>query len=134
MQTITDKTSLHSVYIVDEEGISKLFTELKQTLASEADYDTTLIYFSPENEFVFRRELEILQKRYPTKFILFPVGENVIDASTTLRELLEAASNSNTKDKLIFILSGDEELIDIVSSQLWFLGIHKNQIEAYFLR
>jgi hypothetical protein len=134
MQAITDKTSLHSVYVVDEEGISKIFTELKQMLAAQPDNDTTLVYFSPENNFIFDRELEILRTRYPTQFILHPVGEKVIDASTTLQEVLEAIINSNTKDRLIFILSGDEELIHIVSNQLWFLGICKNQIKIYFLR
>jgi hypothetical protein len=131
MQAIIDNTSLHSVYVVDEEGISEIFTELKQALASQADYHTTLIYFSPENKFIYYPELEILQKRYPTQFILYPVREKVNDASTSLQEFLEAVINSNTKHRLIFILSGDEELTDIVSNQLWFLGISKNQIKIY---
>ena len=134
MQAVSDKRSLHSVYVVDEEGMSKLFEELKQVLASQADHHTTLIYVSPENNFIFNRELEILQKRYPTQFILYPVREEVIDASTTLQELLEAIINSNTKDRLLFIASGNEELIYIVSKQLWFLGVCKNQIKIYFLR
>ena len=133
MQTITEKGSLHSVYVVDEEGISKIFEELKKVLASQTDFHTTLIYFSPDNKFIFHRELEILQNRYPTQFIVYPVRENVIDASTTLQELLEAAINSNTKDRLIFIVSGDEELIDVASNHLWFLGIPKNQIKIYYL-
>jgi hypothetical protein len=134
MQAITDKTSLHSVHVVDEEGMGKIFKELKQVLTSQPDSHTTLIYFSSENNFIFDRELEILQKRYPTQFILYPVREKVIDVSTALQELLEAVINSNTKDRLIFILSGDEELIYIVSNQLWFLGICKNQIKIYCLR
>ena len=131
MQAIIDNTSLHSVYVVDEEGISKMFTELKQVLASQADCHTTLIYFSPENKFIFYPELEILRKRYPTQFILYPVREKVNEVSTTLQEFLEAIINSNTKYRLIFVLSGDEELIHIVSNQLWFLGISKNQIKIH---
>ena len=134
MRAIIEKTSLHSVYVVDEEGMGKIFKELKQVLTSQPDTHTTLIYFSSENNFIFDKELEILQKRYPTQFILYPVREKVIDVSTTLQELLEAVINSNTKDRLIFILSGDEELIYIVSNQLWFLGICKNQIKIYLLR
>ena len=133
MQAITDKTSLHSVYIVDEEGISEVFKEIKHMLVSQAGNHTTLIYFSPENNFIFDRELEILLKRYPAQFILYPARGKVIDASTTLQELLEAVINSNTKDRLIFILSGDEELIYTVSNQLWFLGIPKDQIKIYCL-
>ena len=133
MQALTDKTSLHSVYVVDEEGISNIFTELKEILASQIDNHTTLIYISPENSFIFDRELEILQKRYPTQLVLHPVREKVMDASTRLQELLEAVINSNTKVRLIFILSGDEELIHIVSDRLWFLGISKNQIKVYLL-
>jgi len=134
MQAITDKTSLHSIYVVDEEGVSKIFRELKEILASQPNYHATLIYSSPENSFIFDRELQILQRRYPTQFILYPVRQKVSDASTTLQELLEAIINSNTKQGLIFILSGDEELIYVVSNQLWFLGISENQIKIYFLR
>jgi len=134
MQAITDKTSLHSIYVVDEEGVSNIFRELKEILASQPNYHATLIYSSPENSFIFDRELQILQRRYPTQFILYPVRQKVSDASTTLQELLEAIINSNTKQGLIFILSGDEELIYVVSNQLWFLGISENQIKIYFLR
>ena len=131
MQAMIDNASLHSVYIVDEDGMSKIFADLKQTLVLQND--ATLIYFSSESNFIFERELEILQKRYPSQFIWNAVREKVIAASTTLQELLEAVINSNTKDRVIFILSGDEELIYIVSNQLWFLGICKNQIKIYFL-
>jgi hypothetical protein len=129
MQAITDKTSLHSVYVLDEEGISNIFTELKEMLALQADCHTTLIYFFGDANAVYERELEILQKRYPTQLILCPLRGKVIDASPTLQELLEAVINSNTKHRLLFILSGDEELIYIASNQLWFLGISKNQIQ-----
>lgn len=132
MQAITDKTSLHSVYVVDEEGMGKIFSELKRILASQGDYHTTLVYFSPETNFIFDRELEILQKRYPTLLILYPLGDKIVDASTALQELLEAVINSNTKHRLTFILSGNNELIHIVSNQLWFLGISKNQSKTIF--
>jgi hypothetical protein len=131
MQAMIDNTSLHAVYIVDEDGMSKIFADLKQTLVLQND--ATLIYFSSERNFIFERELNILQKRYPSQFIWNAVREKVIAASTTLQELLEAVINSNTKDRMIFILSGDEELIYIVSNQLWFLGICKNQIKIYCL-
>ena len=134
MQAITDKTSLHSIYVVDEEGVSNIFRELKEILASQPNYHATLIYSSPENSFIFDSELQILQRRYPTQFILYPVRQKVSDASTTLQELLEAIINSNTKDMLTYILSGDEELLHIVSNRLWFLDICKSQIKIYFLK
>ena len=129
MQTIIDKTSLHFVYVVDEAGMSRIFTDLKQKLVLQ--HHVTLIYFSPKDNFIFKRELEILQKRYPSQIIVYKKGEELIDASTSVQELLEAVINSNTKDNLIFILSQDEELIHIVSNRLWFLGICKNQIQIY---
>ena len=129
MQATIDKTSLHFVYVVDEEGMSRFFGDFKQKLVLQ--HHATLIYFSPKNNFIFNRELEILQKRYPSQFILYQMREEFIDASTSIQELLEAVINSNTKDKLIFILSQDEELIHIVSNRLWFLGICKNQIQIY---
>src|SRR4030095_6242835 len=129
MQVTIDKTSLHFVYVVDEEGMSRIFADFKQNLVMQ--HHTTLIYFSPKNNFIFNKELEILQKRYPSQIILHQMREKLIDASTSIQELLEAVINSNTKDKLIFIVSQDEELIHIVSNRLWFLGICKNQIKIY---
>jgi hypothetical protein len=88
------------------------------SLASQADNQTTLKYFSPENNFIFGRELEILQKRYPTPFILYPGREKVIDASTTLQEILEVVINSNTKDRLILFCQEMKNLF--ISSQTSF--------------
>ena len=129
MQATIDKTSLHFVYVVDEEGMSRIFADFKQKLVLQ--HHATLIYFSPKDNFIFKRELEILQKRYPSQIIVYNKGEELINASTSIQELLEAVINSNTKDSLIFILSQDEELIHIVSNRLWFLGICKNQIQIY---
>ena len=129
MQTIIDKTSLHFVYVVDEEGMSRIFADFKQKLVLQ--HHATLIYFSPEDNFIFKRELEILQRRYSSQIILHQMGEKLIDGSTSIQELLEVVINSNTKDNLIFILSGDEELGHIASNWLWFLGIRKNQIQMY---
>jgi hypothetical protein len=127
---MTDQTSLHSVFIIDEKGIISIFPELKQMLALEAESHATIIYCSDEDNSIFERELEILQKRYPTRLILYPVQANVIDISTSLLELLEAVINSNTRNRQIFILSGNEELIYIATNHLWFLGISKNQIKT----
>jgi len=124
-----DKISLHFVYVVNEEGMSSIFEEFKQKLVFQ--HHASLIYFSSNDNFIFSKELDILQKRYPTQFILYKIREELVDASTSVQELLEAVINSNTKDKLLFILSHDEELIHIVSDRLWFLGICKNQIEIY---
>ena len=132
MQAMIDNTSLHSVYIVDEDGMSKIFADLKQTLVLQND--ATLIYFSSESNFIFERELEILQKRYPSQFILYGMREKLIEASTTLQELLEAVINSNTKDKLIFILSADDEVVFNASHTLWLSGIEEKQIKIHFLR
>ena len=129
MQATIDKTSLHFVYVVDEEGMSRIFADFKQKLVLQ--HHATLIYFSPEDNFIFKRELEILQRRYSSQIILHQMGEKLIDGSTSIQELLEVVINSNTKDNLIFILSGDEELGHIVSNRLWFLGIRKNQIQMY---
>lgn len=125
-----DHTSLHFVYVVDEEGMSKIFTDLKQKLVLQ--HHATLIYFSSHNNFVFDKELDILQKRQPSLFLLYPMREKILEASTTLQELLEAVINSNTKDHLAFVLSGNQELRHIVSNQLWFLDIPKHQIQIYF--
>jgi len=125
---MVDETSLHAVYIVNEDGMRKIFADLKETLVSQND--VTLIYFSSENNFIFDRELTILQQRHLSQFILYKLKERLIDASSSLQELLEAIINSNTKDKLIFTVSGDEELIHIVTHRLWFLDVSKDQIKV----
>ena len=129
MQATIDKTSLHFVYVVDEEGMNRIFTDFKQKLVLQ--HHATLICFSHNDNFIFNRELEMLQKRYPSQFILYQMRENLFNASASIQELLEAVINSNTKDNLIFMLCGDDELIHIVSNRLWFLGISKNQIQIY---
>ena len=42
--------------------------------------------------------------------------------------MLEIIINSNVKAVLQFLITGKEELIEIVAEQLYFLGIKKNQI------
>lgn len=127
MQATINKTSLHSAFVVDEAGISTIFADLKQTLVLQ--HHATLIYLCSGNNFIFESELEILQKRHPSQFILFLIREK--RGYGSLQELLEAIINSNTKDNLVFILSGNEEHIHIASNQLYFLGIGKNEIKIY---
>jgi hypothetical protein len=122
-----EKTSFHFVYVVNEEGMSSIFEDFKQKLVFP--HHATLIYFSSNDSFIFSKELDILQKRYPTQFILYKMSEELVDASTSVQELLEAVINSNTKDKLLFILWHNDELIHVVSNRLWFLGVCKNQIK-----
>ena len=124
---MTDNNSLHFVYIVNEDGMSRAFVELKQKLAQQ--HHATLIYLSSNDSFVFNRELEILEKRFPAQFVMYQLKEMLPDCSASVQELLEAVINSNTRDNLIFILSQNEELIHTVSNRLWFLGISKTQIQ-----
>jgi hypothetical protein len=122
------------VYVVDEAGMREIFIELKQMLVSQPDTHTTLVYCSAEDNFIFSKELDILQKRFPAQLIVYLVKRNPVDASTLLQEFLEAIINANTSVDLLFVLSGDEELIHVVSDRLWFLGIHNQQIKIWFLR
>ena len=121
-------TLLHFVYVANEDGLSKIFTGLKQKLFLQNN--VTLIYISSNDSFVFDKELEIFEKRYPSQFIWYRVREKLVDASSTIQELLEAVINSSTEEHLIFVLSPNEELIHIVSNRLWFLGVSKTQIQT----
>jgi len=86
-------------------------------LASQADNQTTPINVSPENDFIFGRELEILQEDIPLNSFCIRRGKKLLMFQQQFKKILEAIINSNTKDRLIFILSEDEELICIVSNQ-----------------
>ena len=93
-----------------------------------------LIYLYSKDDFIFEREIDMLQKCYPIQFMLNVVNEKISDVATPLRELLKAAINSNTKDKLIFILSADDEVVYNASHTLYLSGIEEKQIKIHFLK
>jgi NAD(P)H-flavin reductase len=127
-----DEKSLHVVYVVDEKGKPKILAHLKQAI--DPLHHTTLIYLYSKDDFIFDRELDLLQKRHPIQFLLNPVKEKMGDVATALQELLKAVINSNTKDKLIFILSADDEVVFNASHTLWLSGIEEKQIKIHFSR
>jgi ferredoxin-NADP reductase len=124
--------SVHYVYLGDKEGMGEIFVKLKKVLASQPDTLVTLIYCSAEDNLIFSFELEILQKRYPSRLLVYHLKNSPIDAAAMLQELLEALINTDTSDNLMFILSGDEEFVHVVTDRLWFLGISKQQIKLLF--
>jgi ferredoxin-NADP reductase len=124
--------SVHYVYAVDKKGMSDIFIRLKNVLASQPDTLATLIYCSAEDSFIFSKELEVLQKRYPSRLLVYLLNSSPIGAAAMLQEVLESLINADTSDDLLFILSGDEEFINVVTDRLWFLGIGKQQINLLF--
>jgi len=124
-----DEISLHFVYVVDEKGKTKILAHLKQALVSF--HHTTLIYFYSKDDFIFNRELDLLQKRYPVQFVINEVREKTSDI-TTLQELLKAVIDSNAKDGLIFILSADDEVVYNAAHTLLLSGIEEKQIRIHF--
>jgi len=89
MQAIAEKTSLHSVYAVDKEGISKIFIELQQCWLHKQATMQRSYTFLPK---ILDRKPDILQKGYPAQLILYSMWEKVIDASTTLQGITGSSS------------------------------------------
>ena len=128
-----NNNDLHLVFITDEKGIQKTFNLLKKRLSESTNNFLTLIYCIPkmQNHPLYNDELKILESRFSQQLKVFYISKetnsvckNIIAGLT----VLEIIINSNVKAVMKFLINGKEELIEVMSEQLYFLGIEKNQI------
>lgn len=130
MQIANSKSDTHIVYVVDEVGISEVFVVLKGNLADTQLPMLSLLYYSHSDSFVFKKELEILQKRFPSKFIVsYETG--ILDGNWMFGQpTVEAIINTNTLPKMCFIISGKSTFIDSAKQLLHFLSVGEIEIIA----
>ncbi len=120
---------VHYVFIADEEGIIRLFPVLKSILGEEKGHHVSLLYYSRKDVFVFRRELEVLNKHFYREFLVrYEAGHEEIIPAVKL-ETLESILNSNTMPEMFFRIEGEEEFVAGAEQQLYFLDIPKKNIE-----
>jgi hypothetical protein len=128
-------SNLHYVFIADNRGINSAFELIKFKLGNELNSCLTLIYSIHKLLPIplFKSELEILEKRFPSKFIAcyaFSRNVNPLDNFEINQQIIEVVINSNTSGFMQFLILGKEEFIGMVTDRLQFLGIKSNHISS----
>lgn len=118
-------------FIVDDFGIASAFVDIKNALSNPSYNHVTIIYVSMTNTFVFKNELDILEKMFPLQFIVFYERSNEIEI-TIAKEKIEALLNSNVMKKLDFFLSGNESFIHNIKNILNFYEINQYTIKELY--
>ncbi len=128
MKKPTSENSFHHVYIADDNGMPEIFPIIRSRVSEKADQHISLIYYSENNRYTFRRELEVLRQHHPAQFLIF--YENLIPdrAPDMIQETIEVILNANTMSCMDFTLAGDLELLEEMKDKLLFLGIEKKEI------
>lgn len=132
---------IHYIFIADATGMASVYPTLKERLTTAADQHVTLLYCSGDNQYIFRKELEILQTHYPAQlFVSYhsnAVDERCVsqqqDLEVIAQEDVEVIVNANTMQQMRFVISGNTEFTTKTIDFLTFLGIKDIQIhEQYF--
>jgi len=131
---------IHYIFIADATGMASVYPTLKETLATSAYQHVTLLYCSGDNQYIFQKELEILQKHYPAQlFVSYhsnTVDERCVSQQQDLefiaQEDIEVILNANTMQQMSFIISGNAAFTAKITDSLIFLGIKDIQIHKQY--
>jgi ferredoxin-NADP reductase len=132
MQSLGYINGIHYCFIVDEIGIASTFPQIKSHLAEQDIHHVSVLYCSSNNHFVFKKELDLLERIFSLQFMVF--YENATANFFIPQESIEAILNVNVMAEMNFIISGKEEFIQQVEEQLHFLGIHQIQIQEQLFK
>ena len=123
---------IHYIFIADTTGMASVYPTLKERLTTAAYQHVTLLYCSGSNQYIFRKELEILQAHYPTQFFV-SYHSNAPDERCVLQqEDIEVIVNANTMQQMSFIICGNTEFTTKITDSLTFLGIKDIQIHRQY--
>lgn len=124
----------HFVFIADEMGMASVFPQLKMRLAEDRLATITILYHSQNSQFLFRKELDILEWHFSSRLYVSYEG-NLSDDSQLNQASIEAVINANTIRVMRFILSGNSGFTRHAKEILLFLGIGNADVqEQYFSR
>ena len=131
---------IHYIFIADATGMASVYPTLKERLATAAYQHVTLLYCSGDNQYIFQKELEILQKHYPAQlFVSYhsntPDGRRVSqqqDWEIITQEDVEVIVNANTMQQMRFVISGNAAFTAKIIDFLTFLGIKDVQIHKQY--
>lgn len=123
----------HYIYLADDLGIASVFPKIKELMLTFEHPLFSLLYYSSDENFVFKRELDILQRVYPAQFIVWYESIPNYDFQHQIQIGVEAILNANTRKRMCFTVSGVEDFSQICIDRLNFLGINEIKIqEQYF--
>lgn len=129
-----DQAHIHQIIVADEIGMASLFPTLKHKLTAEEVEFVSLVYCIQSTHYHFQPEIEILQKHFPHRLVVFFQSSTCSHKHYPLREVLEAIINSNTSVVVEALLSATPELRFEAETELHFLGIQNISFqEQYFL-
>lgn len=121
----------HWVIIADETGMASVFPTLKEKLAHNGLTAVTILYQSQNNQFLFHKELDILEWHFPTR--LYVSYESSVDHTIVVKqESIEAVINANTVYPMSFSISGNPAFTKTVREILHFLGVTNIDIQEQF--
>ena len=124
---------IHYVFFADDLGIASIYPTLKDRLAKSSYTHVSLLYCSANNLYEFQRELEILQRHFPTSLLVYYYSKKSTGQWIIQQSEIEAVLNANTMRKMSFIISGNELFTKSIKEVLLFLGIDYVTIqEQYF--
>ena len=132
MQKGINKMGVHYIYIADDIGIASIFPVLKFKLTDMGSQQASLLYFSVDNRHVFQKELQILERRFPTQLFVSYISKEFEGTTLFPNEEIEAVLNANTMQRMDFILCGNKEFVAKVKSVLHFFNINRIQIHEQF--
>lgn len=119
----------HWVIISDETGMASVFPTLKERLAHDRLTAITLLYHSQNNQFIFQKELDILEWHFPTR--LYVTYDSSPDTAVK-QEAVEAVINANTVQVINFNISGVPAFTHAMRETLRFLGVNNIDIQEQF--
>jgi ferredoxin-NADP reductase len=123
---------VHYIFITDDLGIASVFPAIKFKLTDQDCQQVSLLYFSLNKQHVFRKELQILERRFLTHLYISYLSQDIEGTRAFPNEEIEAVLNANTMPRMDFILSGNEEFIGKAKSLLTFFDINEVQIQEQF--
>ena len=124
---------IHYIFIADTTGMASVYPTLKERLATVADRHVTLLYCSDSNQYIFQKELEILQKHFPTRLFVNYHSNTLDGACVFQQEDVEAIVNANTMQQMRFVISGNKEFTAKMTELLTFLGVNDIQIHKQYI-
>lgn len=122
----------HLIFLADEIGMASVFPELKSRLADSPDVMITLLYYLHDDNSIFLKELNILEKHFPARLYIsyesFAPGKVII----LNQDNIEAVINANTAVEMKFIISASRTFTENAIDLLRFLGIEDITIQEQF--
>lgn len=125
----TFENSIHWVYITDESGMATIFSQIKAQLTTQGQHHVSVVYYSPNQVFNFRRELDILVRHYPSVLFTYLISAELSDNFFQEHPELESIINANTMSQMQFVVCGHEEFIEKAKALLHFLDIQQITIQ-----